>query len=168
MPTQRVLESRAAGKPKLAVYKFSSCDGCQLQLLNLEDELLDLVLDGRHPLAHVEDNLDARQVHAEVPGKLENHLQALDVLLGVEAGIAFAARGLQQPLALVEPKSLRVDLVLLAEIMFAALTLRLAINQTWLQMFSRGSSGLSLASSRRISLVRSSRTLGGCTTTSTI
>ncbi len=29
-------------KPKLAVYKFSSCDGCQLQLLNLEDELLGL------------------------------------------------------------------------------------------------------------------------------
>ena len=32
-----------ASKPKLAVYKFSSCDGCQLQLLNLEDELLNLV-----------------------------------------------------------------------------------------------------------------------------
>lgn len=31
------------GKPKLAVYKFSSCDGCQLSLLNLEDQLLDLV-----------------------------------------------------------------------------------------------------------------------------
>lgn len=29
-------------KPKLAVYKFSSCDGCQLSLLNLEDELLDV------------------------------------------------------------------------------------------------------------------------------
>ena len=33
----------AAHKPKLAVYKFSSCDGCQLQLLNLEEQLLDLV-----------------------------------------------------------------------------------------------------------------------------
>jgi len=31
------------GKLKLAVYKFSSCDGCQLGLLNLEDELLDIV-----------------------------------------------------------------------------------------------------------------------------
>jgi coenzyme F420-reducing hydrogenase gamma subunit len=29
-------------KPKVAVYKFSSCDGCQLSLLNLEDDLLDL------------------------------------------------------------------------------------------------------------------------------
>jgi len=30
-------------KPSLAVHKFSSCDGCQLSILNLEDELLDLV-----------------------------------------------------------------------------------------------------------------------------
>jgi coenzyme F420-reducing hydrogenase gamma subunit len=29
-------------KPKLAVWKFASCDGCQLSLLNLEDELLAL------------------------------------------------------------------------------------------------------------------------------
>lgn len=29
-------------KPKLAVWKFASCDGCQLSLLNCEDELLDL------------------------------------------------------------------------------------------------------------------------------
>jgi coenzyme F420-reducing hydrogenase gamma subunit len=29
-------------RPKLAVFKFSSCDGCQLALLNLEDELLSL------------------------------------------------------------------------------------------------------------------------------
>ena len=43
MPVKKVLESHASGKPRLAVFKFSSCDGCQLQLLNLEDELLDLV-----------------------------------------------------------------------------------------------------------------------------
>jgi coenzyme F420-reducing hydrogenase gamma subunit len=28
------------GKPKLAVFKFASCDGCQLSLLDCEDELL--------------------------------------------------------------------------------------------------------------------------------
>ena len=33
---------RAARKPKLAVWKFASCDGCQLSLLELEDELLEL------------------------------------------------------------------------------------------------------------------------------
>jgi coenzyme F420-reducing hydrogenase gamma subunit len=30
------------GRPKLAVWKFASCDGCQLSLLDLEDELLAL------------------------------------------------------------------------------------------------------------------------------
>jgi sulfhydrogenase subunit delta len=29
-------------RPKLAVWKFASCDGCQLNVLNLEDELLTL------------------------------------------------------------------------------------------------------------------------------
>ena len=28
------------GRPKLAVWKFASCDGCQLSLLDCEDELL--------------------------------------------------------------------------------------------------------------------------------
>ncbi|MBU2445130.1 MAG: oxidoreductase, partial [Bacteroidetes bacterium] len=31
------------GKPKLAVWKFASCDGCQLSLLDCEDELLSVV-----------------------------------------------------------------------------------------------------------------------------
>lgn len=30
----------ANGKPKLAVWKFASCDGCQLSLLDCEDEIL--------------------------------------------------------------------------------------------------------------------------------
>ena len=30
----------SAHRPRLAVHKFASCDGCQLSLLNLEDELL--------------------------------------------------------------------------------------------------------------------------------
>jgi sulfhydrogenase subunit delta len=36
------LTPKSQQKPKVAVYKFSSCDGCQLSLLNLEDELLDV------------------------------------------------------------------------------------------------------------------------------
>ena len=32
----------ATGKPTLAVWKFASCDGCQLSVLDLEDELLAL------------------------------------------------------------------------------------------------------------------------------
>ncbi len=43
MPVQTITRKTEVIKPKLAVYKFSSCDGCQLSLLNLEDELLDIV-----------------------------------------------------------------------------------------------------------------------------
>ena len=32
----------ATRKPKLAVWKFASCDGCQLTVLNCEDELIPL------------------------------------------------------------------------------------------------------------------------------
>ena len=32
----------AAARPRLAVWKFASCDGCQLTLLDCEDELLDV------------------------------------------------------------------------------------------------------------------------------
>ena len=37
---------KGSRRRKLAVWKFASCDGCQLSLLNCEDELLE-VADGR-------------------------------------------------------------------------------------------------------------------------
>ena len=42
MPDRPAEQVRPAepGKPSLAVWKFASCDGCQLTLLNCEDELL--------------------------------------------------------------------------------------------------------------------------------
>jgi coenzyme F420-reducing hydrogenase gamma subunit len=40
----------ARRKPKLAVFKFASCDGCQLSLLDLEDELLAIA--GEVEIAH--------------------------------------------------------------------------------------------------------------------
>ncbi len=39
-----------ARRPKLAVWKFTSCDGCQLSLLDLEDELLEVA--GQVKIAH--------------------------------------------------------------------------------------------------------------------
>ena len=39
-----------SGKPKLAVFKFASCDGCQLSLLSAEDQLLELA--GKVEIAH--------------------------------------------------------------------------------------------------------------------
>ena len=37
-------------KPRLAVWKFASCDGCQLSLLDCEDELLGCGRPGRDRL----------------------------------------------------------------------------------------------------------------------
>jgi coenzyme F420-reducing hydrogenase gamma subunit len=51
-----------ADRPKLAVWKFASCDGCQLSLLNLEDELLDL--SGEMAISHF---LEASRATVEGP-----------------------------------------------------------------------------------------------------
>ncbi|MCG8457342.1 MAG: hypothetical protein MI919_13785, partial [Holophagales bacterium] len=42
MPTESAgkKSTKRNRKPKLAVWKFASCDGCQLSLLDCEDELL--------------------------------------------------------------------------------------------------------------------------------
>jgi len=37
------MSSEAKRKPRIAVFKFASCDGCQLSLLDAEDELLSVV-----------------------------------------------------------------------------------------------------------------------------
>ena len=49
-------------KPKLAVWKFASCDGCQLTVLDCEDELLPLA--DRVEIAHF---LEARRATVEGP-----------------------------------------------------------------------------------------------------
>jgi coenzyme F420-reducing hydrogenase gamma subunit len=49
-------------KPTLAVWKFASCDGCQLSLLDLEDELLMLV--DRIDIAYF---LEASSAHVDGP-----------------------------------------------------------------------------------------------------
>jgi coenzyme F420-reducing hydrogenase gamma subunit len=70
-------------KPKLAVWKFASCDGCQLSLLDCEDELLELagqveiayfpeatraVIRGPYDISLVEGSIttphDAERIHA--------------------------------------------------------------------------------------------------------
>ncbi len=72
----------AGRRPKLAVFKFASCDGCQLSLLNCEDELLAIageveianfleasraVVKGPYDLALVEGSIttphDAERIH---------------------------------------------------------------------------------------------------------
>ena len=31
------------GKPRIAIFDFTCCEGCQLQIVNLEEEFLDLI-----------------------------------------------------------------------------------------------------------------------------
>jgi coenzyme F420-reducing hydrogenase gamma subunit len=50
--------------PKLAVWKFASCDGCQLSLLDCEDELLSVV-------QHVQIAYFPEATRAEIPGPYE-------------------------------------------------------------------------------------------------
>jgi coenzyme F420-reducing hydrogenase gamma subunit len=69
-------ESTQRARPTLAVWKFASCDGCQLSLLNCEDELLQLagklhiatfteasreVIDGPYDLSLVEGSVTTPQ-----------------------------------------------------------------------------------------------------------
>src|SRR5471032_3264605 len=44
------MDTPTTSLPKLAVWKFASCDGCQLTLLNCEDELMALA--GRVQIAY--------------------------------------------------------------------------------------------------------------------
>ncbi len=40
----------STGRPRLAVFKFASCDGCQVSILNLEDQILEIA--ERFDVAH--------------------------------------------------------------------------------------------------------------------
>jgi coenzyme F420-reducing hydrogenase gamma subunit len=54
----------AAARPTLAVWKFASCDGCQLSLLDCEDELLGLA--GEVEIATVEGPYDLSLVEGSI------------------------------------------------------------------------------------------------------
>jgi len=64
MPRSRSVKSArsAPRKPRLAVWKFASCDGCQLTLLNCEEELLSVL--GHVEIAHF---LEASRATARGP-----------------------------------------------------------------------------------------------------
>jgi hypothetical protein len=79
------------------------------------DEVLHLLVHGFHALAHLEDDGDARDVDTEVAGEVEDELEALEVFVGVEAGVAFSARGFEEAFALVEAEGLGVDLIHLGD-----------------------------------------------------
>ena len=82
-----------------------------ISLLDVLHELVDLALHLLDLPAHVEDDLDAGEVDAEIAGQRQNRFELLEVLFRVEARVAVGARRLQQPFALVQAQRLRVDVV---------------------------------------------------------
>src|SRR5512143_871675 len=70
---------------------------------------LDLALHLLESRTEVENDLHARQVHAEVAGQRQDDLEPLDRLVVVEPGVSRRARRPDEALALVEAERLRVD-----------------------------------------------------------
>src|ERR1700685_1367812 len=80
-------------------------------LLDKLHELLHLPLHFFHALAHLQDDRHPRNVHGQIAGQSEDELQPLQVFLGVEAGVAFGPRRLEQSFALVKAQRLRMNAI---------------------------------------------------------
>ena len=65
------------------------------------DERFHLRLHLRHLVAHIQNNLDARQVHAQLTRQIQNNLQPLQVLVRIQPRVSLRPRRLQQSHAFV-------------------------------------------------------------------
>src|SRR4030095_12332822 len=72
------------------------------------EKLIEVPLHGLHGFLHLQDDLHAGEVDAELPGQAQNPGEARQILVRVEARIPLGPRGLQKSLPLVQTKGLRV------------------------------------------------------------
>src|SRR5579863_3852830 len=72
---------------------------------------LHLRLHLRHLVPHVQNNFDPRQIHAQLARQIQNHLEPLQVLIRIQPRIPLRTRRRQQPHPLIQPQSLRMQLV---------------------------------------------------------
>lgn len=66
------------GKPRVAIFDFACCEGCQLQIVNLEEELLDLVgavdvVQWREAISEHDDNYDIAIVEGSITRPQDEH-----------------------------------------------------------------------------------------------
>jgi sulfhydrogenase subunit delta len=59
------------GKPRIAIFDFACCEGCQLQIVNLEEEILDLlgaadVVEWREALSEQSDTYDVALIEGSI------------------------------------------------------------------------------------------------------
>ena len=74
-------------------------------------ELVHLALHLLHLPAHVENDLDAGEIHAQVPRQREDGFELLEIFFGVQARVPLRSRWLQEAFALVEPERLRMNVI---------------------------------------------------------
>jgi hypothetical protein len=80
-------------------------------LLDYAGEFGHLSFHFEHFLPHVQDDFDAGEVYAHIASQRQYYVEALQIFVGVEAGVAFGARWLQQADALVEAQCLRMQFI---------------------------------------------------------
>src|SRR5205085_6595338 len=88
-------------------------DAARELALDVVHELVDLTLHRLDLASHVENDFDAGEVDAEIARQREDGFELFEIFFRIEARVAFGARRLEQPLALVEAQRLRMDVVLL-------------------------------------------------------
>jgi len=81
--------------------------------LQVLEESLKLLLHRIHLLAHVEYDLDTREINSQVARQRKNQFQSLEIGIGIEPRVSFRARRLQKPFTLVKPERLRMNPILL-------------------------------------------------------
>src|SRR5213593_1333934 len=80
-------------------------------LVDVLHQLFELFAHFLHLLAHAQDHLDSGEVDSQVAREVQDDLQAPQILVRVEPGVALAARRFQETQALIESERLRVDAI---------------------------------------------------------
>ena len=84
-------------------------------MLDVLHELLNLALHFFHALAHLQDDGDPADVDAQIARERQDELEALQIFIRIEPGVAFGAARFQQPFAFIEAQGLGMNLLHLGD-----------------------------------------------------
>jgi len=132
--------------------------------LQVLEEPFKLLLHRVHLLSHVENYLNAREVHTQVARQRKDQLEPLEIRIGVETRVALRTRGFQQTFTFIQSQRLRMNAVLLR---YRADRVGFWFSRHSNPISTRGFVALSFEYSRSNSLVSSEITFGRVTCTST-
>jgi len=132
--------------------------------LQVLEEPLKLLLHRIHLLPHVENDLNTREIYAQVARQRKNQFEPFQIGVRVESRVTFRTRGFQESLALVEPERLRMNAILIRHCADRVCS-RLSGHSN--PISTRGFVEFNFAYSRSKSFVSSEITFGKVTCTST-